>query len=184
VTISLPPGEKTLTSSPRPRDLVSRGKQPVRARTLPGEISTSKAETTEVVYHYRVLSKDTFDNLAISGDHTLTVPVEDNTPPVITNLVVSSVTDTSAQIQWETDEPTSAILQYGLGAGDYAWSLEDTAMTMTHQFNLMELLPVTEYHYKASSADVAGNWSVTPDSILVTKSPLPKQPGKPEHYDD
>ena len=62
--------------------------------------------------------------------------------------------------------------------------ITDTTLASSHQFTLQGLAPATTYHLQAWSADVLGNWSVSPDTTLVTKHLLPKQPGKPSHYDD
>jgi hypothetical protein len=187
VAIALPPpGSKSSTLSQSPSDLEVVGRRTEGARSLPSEMSSAKGEKTEVSYHYRVLSEDSFGNLGVSGDNTFTVSVTavDSTPPQIMNLEVSMVTDTSAQVGWETDEPASAVFNYGLAADDYVWSIEDTSMTIMHQFDLMGLSPATEYHFQARSADQTGNWAIYPDTTLMTRHPLPGQPGKPQHYDD
>jgi hypothetical protein len=151
---------------------------------LRSETRTMGKGSQEIVYHYRVLSADASENLAVSEDDSFAVVSGDTTPPQILDFRIWSVRDTSALVDWSTDEPARATLHYGLEQGSYPWSLEDTSLTMMHQFNLSELTPATTYHLQAWSADQQGNWSVAPDTTLVTKHLLPKQPGQPIHYDD
>jgi chitodextrinase len=187
VIISLPPpASKSFPSGHHPDDLRSGEKEAQRSGDSVSPTTGDKGDEEQIVYHYRVLSQDSFANLAISEDHTFTVVMtsEDTIAPQITNLEVSSVIDTSAQVSWETDEPTSAVLEYGLAEGEYQWSLEHTSLATTHQFLLIGLTPATTYHFRAGSSDQTGNWTVTADTTLVTRHPLPMQPGKPQHYDD
>ena len=185
VVISLPAAAAKFASPPGSRA----AQESMAARTggfrsPRGKGPLPKDSPEEVIYHYRVLSKDIFDNLAISEDDTFVVALEDTTAPQIVNMQIWSVMDTSAQMSWETDKLARATLYYGLQKDDYQWSLEDTTLASSHQFTLQGLAPATTYHLQAWSADVLGNWSVSPDTTLVTKHLLPKQPGKPSHYDD
>jgi hypothetical protein len=138
----------------------------------------------QVVYHYRVLSKDARDNLAVSDDDTFTVSLGDISPPQILNLQISDIEDTCAYVSWETDEPAQATLYYGNTEEQYEWSLVDTGLVLQHVFDLENLTPNHLYHLQARAEDLAGNWSVSADTVLVTKHVLPKQPGRPEHWDD
>jgi chitodextrinase len=185
VVISLPPpavkSAVTGSSLRNPESLASRMRN---SAGHPDEILSTKDTSGEVCYHYRALSRDASGNLTASEDDSFTVALGDVIPPQILNLQIWSVMDTSALVGWETDEPARAAFNYGLESGNYLWSLEDTSLVTAHQFSLQELAPATTYHFQAWSADQAGNWSISSDTTLVTKHPLPKQPGKPMHYDD
>jgi hypothetical protein len=183
VIISLAPGKGQSASPKVIRAELEPAAQPAdRDRSgQPGAVS-GKGASDEVVWHFRVLSRDAFDNLAVSEDDSFLV--EDTTEPLISNLQILSVTDSSAQVSWETDELANASLGYGLQEGDYQWSVEDTTLALTHQFPLDGLIAATAYHLQARSEDQAGNVAIAPDTTLVTRPPLPGQPGTPQHHDD
>jgi hypothetical protein len=187
VIISLPPeATKSISPGRDPGDLRSEPVDVTRSVSSAVRETADKGGHDQTLYHYRVLSRDPSANLGVSDDHTFVVvrASEDTTAPQILDLEVSSVMDTSAQVDWATDEPTSAILEYGLAPGDYQWSLEHPVLATAHQFNLSGLTPATTYHFRAGGSDQAGNWTVTADTTLTTRHPLPLQPGKPQHYDD
>ncbi len=67
------------------------------------------------LYHYRVKSKDAAGNLATSADFTFTTATPpDTTPPVISAVVSSSITQTGAVISWATNEAANTQVEYGL----------------------------------------------------------------------
>ena len=151
--------------------------RPIRSLQAPGG-------KEQVVYHYRVLSRDVWSNLAVSDDDTFIINLGDTAPPLILNMQIWDVRDTCAQISWQTDEPASSELRYGTAEGQYEWSLVDTALAIEHIFDLRGLTPDFTYHLQAYAEDAAGNESVSADTVLVTRHELPKQPGQPQHWDD
>jgi|GEM_PF-2217321 len=139
----------------------------------------------ETVYHYRVLSADADDNLAVSDDDLFeTGPEADQTAPVLSAVTVSSISDTAAVISWTTDEPADSRVEYSLVAEQYNWIVEDTTLTIEHSTELFDLMPFTEYHFRILGQDASGNQSATQDSSFITRQELPEAPGKPEHFDD
>ncbi|MBM3499557.1 MAG: hypothetical protein FJX74_12930, partial [Armatimonadetes bacterium] len=63
-------------------------------------------------YHFEITATDPFGNEAQSGDQlfrTLKPP-----PPVISNIQVTNITQSSADISWDTDVPTLGVVDYGL----------------------------------------------------------------------
>ena len=149
-----------------------------------GTISETPGGKEQMVYHYRVLSRDAWENLAVSDDGTFIVNLGDTRPPQILNLEISDVRDTCARVGWETDEPARATLFYGTAEQQYEWSLVDSGLVLQHVFDLEHLTPDFIYHLQARAEDLAGNWSVSADTSLVTQHTLPKQPGQPQHWDD
>ncbi len=75
--------------------------------TAHSQVLTGLAAGT--VYHYRVRSRDTNGNLAISGDYTFTTG-----SIVVSNVVARNITTTGATITWTTNEPTDSQVEYGL----------------------------------------------------------------------
>jgi hypothetical protein len=59
-------------------------------------------------YHYRVRSKDSAGNLAISGDFTFSTPApQDMTHLVLADILSSSVSDSAATISLTTNEASN-----------------------------------------------------------------------------
>ncbi|MCR4256723.1 MAG: fibronectin type III domain-containing protein, partial [Candidatus Uhrbacteria bacterium] len=63
-------------------------------------------------YNFRVISSDAVGNTAQSGNLTFrTSPPP--TPPVISNILVINITDSSAVVTWRTDIPSSSFVEFG-----------------------------------------------------------------------
>jgi hypothetical protein len=137
-----------------------------------------------IMYHYRVRSADGSANVAYSEDQTFQTGNTDTTPPQISSLAVSAVSESSATISWATDEPADSRVEYGLAADEYEWSIEDAALTTSHSLDLQSLVSNTQYHFIVRSQDASGNAVVSADSTFTTVQEIPGQPGMPEHHDD
>jgi len=119
-------------------------------------------------YHFRVRSTDTSTNEAVSGDYsfkTLTPP--DATAPIISNVVVSNITDTSAKVSWQTNEAADSLIDYGLTPA-YGASASSTDRVTVHSFDLTGLTIGTLYHFKIFSKDATGNSASTGDLSFTT----------------
>jgi ribosomal protein S27E len=109
-------------------------------------------------YHFRVRSSDVFGNgPALSGDIAFTTAGgPDVTPPGITNVRLSNVTDTTAVISWRTDEPASSFVEYGTTAS-YGRNITARIFVLEHSVRLTGLTPSTTYHFRVGSVDPSGN---------------------------
>jgi hypothetical protein len=75
---------------------------------------TGLAKSTK--YYFRVGSTDGFDNgPTISNEVNFTTEsISDSTPPQITSPpTVTGITQTTAVIEWQTDEPSDSVVDYG-----------------------------------------------------------------------
>jgi hypothetical protein len=93
-------------------------------------------------------------------DSFWTTGIVDETPPDISAIEVLYATDTTALIQWETDEPGNSMVQYDLCSrtwGQYEYTSNDSEMVMSHQLTLTKLKPDTIYYFRLSSTDARGN---------------------------
>jgi len=92
----------------------------------------------------------------------------DTTAPIITNLLVSDITDTSAVITWDTDEPADS--QVSCGTTEIYATSSDlmTALATNHSVTLTGLNPGTEYHFQVKSCDASGNQAVSDDDTFTT----------------
>ena len=118
-------------------------------------------------YHYKVTSEDAALNSASSADFTFTTAAADTIEPVITNVMASNITDTSADITWDTDESADSLVYYGVET-TYGSSVSDGSMVTIHSITLTGLGLSTEYHYKVTSEDAASNSASSADLIFTT----------------
>jgi hypothetical protein len=109
-------------------------------------------------YHFRVSSTDASGNgPTLSGDYSFTtLTTSDVTPPVISNVRVSGITDRVAVISWETDEPANSTVEYGTTAF-YGSLIADNPFVFEHQISVSGLNASTTYHFKVGSTDATGN---------------------------
>ena len=95
-------------------------------------------------------------------------PLQDITPPVISDVVVSTTTD-MATITWTTDEPATSDLDYGL-TETYTNSNGSAALETNHSVVLDGLTDATLYHFRISGQDAEGNTGQTSDQTFTTAS--------------
>jgi len=91
----------------------------------------------------------------------------DLTPPELSNIQVKEVGDTTATIIWGTNELSDSLINYGLSR-QYGTARGPDISETEHEVILQNLQPVTTYHFRVISADVAGNQNVSGDFILTT----------------
>ena len=121
--------------------------------------------TPETLYHFSVESSDINKNSNQSGDFTF--KTKDTIPPEITNVKTSSITGTSVKITWNTDEPSSSTIKYGLD-DNYGSIKSDELMTNSHSITLTDLAPETLYHFCVNSTDELGNSNQSTDYTFMT----------------
>jgi Bacterial Ig domain len=125
---------------------------------------------------------------AANGQHTLSAVVRDaagntstavgvivnvandKTPPLISQVMLSSITSSGATIRWTTDEPSNSQAQYGLTTAYGTSSTLDASRVTAHTVTLAGLAPNTLYHVRARSQDAAGNLGLSADFTLTTLS--------------
>ena len=93
----------------------------------------------------------------------------DEIAPQISNVIVTSVTDETAVIEWLTDEPGDSIIQYDTisrGWGGYAFNEYDAKMDTIHEITIKGLSPETKCYFRVSSTDLDGNDHATSDSDM------------------
>lgn len=112
--------------------------------------------TANTLYHYRVRSKDTAGNLAMSSDFTFTT-ARDTQAPTISNITMTAITANSAQIKWNTDELSDARIEYGTDSTAFTNSVLDTSFVTSHTVSLVNLQAYTTYYFRIIAHDLAGN---------------------------
>ncbi len=115
---------------------------------------------------------------------TLTAtPISDITPPVISSINVSNLSQFSATINWTTNEPADSQIEFPNGPCPNTSSCLTPVVTGTrtsHAINISNLLPNTTYNYQVKSRDQAGNLATSPPQSLTTlalaPTPTPSPP--------
>jgi len=131
-------------------------------------LTNLNASTT---YYFQVRSQDLAGNTATdnnSGNYYSFVTQKDTTPPTISNVSVSTVSDTKATITWTTNELSTSQVIYGTTDSYGSQTEEDTTLTYQHSVTLTGLTKKTTYHYQVVSKDAAGNSASSEDNTFTT----------------
>ncbi len=147
--------------------------------SLNSSLTTTHSQTINglipsTLYHYRVLSRDSNGNLAVSGDHTFTTSdLTDTTPPQIFNVIIENITANSATIRWSTDEASTSQVEYGLNTSYGNSSLFDTNPVTIHSVQISGLSSFTSYDFRVRSQDQSGNEAVSGNYTFTTSNISP-----------
>ncbi len=95
----------------------------------------------------------------------------DTVPPVISNVEVFR-TPTGAIVVWDTNEPASSLVRYGLTTSYGSTTPLDPALVPDHLVTIEGLDPLLDYEFQIESADGAGLVSVS----LNVSGPAPQGP--------
>jgi hypothetical protein len=109
-------------------------------------------------YHLRAASTDPSGNGPSKNEDIMftTMRTPDTTPPVISNVRVSGITDKLAVVTWETDEPADGAVEYGTTAS-YGSTATHTGLGTLHELTLLNLKASSTYHFRVKSRDATGN---------------------------
>jgi pectate lyase len=97
----------------------------------------------------------------------VTVPV-DATPPTVTNVTLSNLTQYGFTVSWDTDEESTSHVEYGTSITYGQTTLLDTTLVQTHAQTVTGLQPGRTYHYRVVSRDAAGNDANSSDYSITT----------------
>jgi len=124
-------------------------------------------------YYYCIHATDLSGNTANSCGHsfvTASTPVTlDANPPTISDISISSLTATSATINWTTEEVANGEIQYGLTPSYGSTTPLETPLSLNHTIVLSGLTADTLYHYRIQSSDEIGNLATSPDNTFTTE---------------
>lgn len=101
---------------------------------------------------------------------SITVGVDNSPPSIIFGPEVISKSQTTAVIEWETDEPADSHVDYG-NTTDYGFSEEDTTFSTSHSIKLTGLTHSNFYYYRVKSTDALGNGPAEAVNTFETKDP-------------
>src|SRR3989344_7863713 len=139
----------------------------------------------EVRMYNRALSAqeilDVYNDTGSGGFPPPPPPPPDITPPVISGISSSAITQTGATISWTTDEPSDTQIDYGLTTGYGNSSALNSALVSSHSAAISGLSAATAHNYRVKSRDAAGNLAISSNNIFTTSavSPPPTPPPTP-----
>ena len=104
-----------------------------------------------------------------SGSFTTDSTADTQFPVILSGPSVSSQTDASAVIEWETDEPADSEITFGTGSSTDSESDGDSETS--HKIVLSNLEAGTTYTYTIGSTDAAGNGATESSQATFTTNP-------------
>lgn len=137
------------------------------AGTLHSVTLTGLPANTE--HEYRTVSFDPHGNGPTRSDLATfrTAALPDATPPVIlAGPEVSYLGSDLVIVSWETDEPSTSFVTYGVHSADEEGVIDLDLVTF-HAVFLTDLAPGTAYGYRAGSTDASGNTVRTDDPFAT-----------------
>jgi len=112
-------------------------------------------------------ARDAAGNQTASAPATVTVN-NDTTPPVVSNIVTSGISESGVTIAWTTNEASDSQIEFGTTAAYGSLSALDTALVTAHTISLAALTDATVYHVRVRSRDAAGNLAISSDVTFTT----------------
>ena len=91
----------------------------------------------------------------------------DTTAPVITDIQVSSITNSGATITWTTNESASSTVEYGT-TPSFGSSTASSTMVTSHSVALTGLSGSTTYYFRVKSSDAAANTQTSVTNTFLT----------------
>ncbi len=153
----------------------------VTADTLTYSENWWSADNTIYYENYTIGDEDVENadvNVSVTGGKDLAGnPQVDNTgenmfdvdtkAPTISGITESSVGQTSATINWTTDELANSVVEYGTTTS-YGTTESDSSLVTSHSITLTNLSGNTTYHYRVKSTDAANNTTTSSDQQFTT----------------
>jgi hypothetical protein len=103
---------------------------------------------------------------------TIAAPL-DATPPIISNVLVSSLSHFGVNVSWTTNENSDSQVEYGPTASYGASTSPISNFVTSHSVYVSDLEPTTTYHLRAKSRDASGNLATSGDLTVLTLLPPP-----------
>lgn len=94
----------------------------------------------------------------------------DTAAPVISNVQVINITETSATVTWDTNESATSVVNYGLTVLYEVGTESNAAYVTSHTIDLASLTIGTTYHFQVRSSDSSSNQRIAGDYVFNTLS--------------
>lgn len=120
---------------------------------------------------------NTLTQAAIQSDmNTPLGSLPDTTAPVVSGVASSSITSSSARINWTTNEPSDTQVEYGTTISYGNTTTLNPSLVTAHQVDLVGLVSSSTYHFRVKSRDVANNLTTSGDFTFATSAPADVTP--------
>jgi hypothetical protein len=97
--------------------------------------------------------------------------------PKLTDIGITSVTDSSAVVTWTTDEPATSQVEYGTTNNYGSVTTLDNELVTNHSITINNLEPGTTYHFRAKSTNASGNEaSFDASKTIITQTKVDTSP--------
>lgn len=156
-------------------DIVGNGttSPPAGVHSYPSGTGVELTATPDKGWEFSSWSGDITDTSAttqitMDSDKSITAHFADATPPVISEVDISHITESGATISWVTDEPATSQVDYGKTTDYGLTTTLDEELVTSHSINLSGLEPDTNYHFRVKSKDGAGNEAVSGNYTFTT----------------
>jgi len=125
-------------------------------------VGTDLTDGEHTIY---VRATDNEGNTTQEGDEEFLEFTIDATAPSI-----SSISTTNHTITWNTDKPSSSMVEYGVNThyGSVTKEFDTNPRVNSHAVELANLLTCTNYNYRVISVDSAGNSTISEDNSFTT----------------
>ena len=106
--------------------------------------------------------------LIIDQVHVQFIGVPATPPPLIEEIAVGNLTTATATINWKTDAPTEAQIEYGLNSNYNLMTPAESCRDTIHVFTLAGLIQNATYHFRVRAKDAAGKLALSRDTTFTT----------------
>lgn len=114
------------------------------------------------------LAVDSLGNRSVSDSITFAIDAPDTQAPMIHSIAISNVSDRSATISWETNEPSENLVAFGPTSAYGANTGLNTEFNLSHSVTLSNLAPGSRQHFQIHVRDSAGNIKSSTNYQFVT----------------
>jgi hypothetical protein len=126
--------------------------------------------TSGTTYDFDVVSANAGSMSATSGNATFITTSVTSSPPAISNVLVGSITNTTATITWTTDQASSSLVNFGTTTGYGSASPLNPSLVTSHTVTLTGLAPGTTYDFDVVSANAGAMSSTSGNATFITTS--------------
>jgi len=146
--------------------------EPVPAQAGVSQTMTVSSLVAETKYYFAIRALDEAGNMSdLDTTQVTAITGPDIYPPLITNVLLSNVTQTSIKVSWDTDEAATYRLDYGINS-NYGQNVSSNNFSTSQSVTLNNLIANTTYHYRIIATDAKNNTTTGEDRLFQTPGPL------------
>jgi len=127
--------------------------------------------------YFHLITIDKAGNSAATAVHMGPFYLDTSPPAILSGPTVSSLTQYSALISWQTSEDSDSVLHYSKKSGRYNLQETDASMVKNHSISLTNLEPSTTYRLMVQSTDASGKKAesrgITFETLALTDNTNP-----------